>query len=71
MIHALDGWHRTKAGYLIFGLAEAAAAYGFASLAIDRGNFLWYALAGFFLAGTLQNFFKLTGLFIYDKNPHK
>lgn len=71
MIRTLDRWHKTKPGYLIFGLAEAAAAYGFASLAIDRGNFLWYALAGFFLAGTLQNLFKLIGLFIHDKGHRK
>ena len=49
----LHNWHQTKIGLLIFGLIELAIAYGFASLAIDRGNFLWYLLALIFLVGCL------------------
>ena len=48
----------------IFGVVELAIAYGFVSLAIDRGNFLWYLLALIFLVGALQNLFKLIGAFV-------
>jgi len=57
----LHKWHQTRVGLLVFGLIELAIAYGFASLAIDRGNFLWYLLALIFLVGALQNLFKLIG----------
>lgn len=65
MIRALNKWHQTKPGLLIFGLAELAVAYGWASLAIDRGNFWYYLLALIFLVGSLQNLFKLIGKLIY------
>lgn len=58
---SLHKWHQTKLGLFVFGLIELAIAYGFASLAIDRGNFLWYLLALIFLVGALQNLFKLIG----------
>jgi hypothetical protein len=64
MIRTLHRWHQAKLGLLIFGLIELAIAYGFASLAIDRGNFLWYLLALIFLVGALQNLFKLIGKLI-------
>jgi hypothetical protein len=58
-------WHQTKPGLLVFGAVELAIAYDFASLAIDRGNFLYYLLALIFLVGSLQNLFKLIGKFIH------
>ncbi len=61
----LHKWHQTNPGLLVFGLIELAAAYGAASLAIDRGNFLWYLLALIFLVGALQNIFKLIGKLIH------
>lgn len=64
MINQLDKWHKTKLGYLTFAVVELAITYGFASLAIDRGNPLWYLLTLIFLVGTLQNLFKLIGSFI-------
>jgi hypothetical protein len=60
----LHNWHQTKLGLLVFGLVELAITYGFASLAIDRGNLLWYLLALIFLIGALQNLFKLIGKFL-------
>lgn len=63
-MHMLDKWHKTRLGLLVFALVELLIAYGFASLAIDRGNLLWYLLALIFLIGTLQNLVKLTGKFI-------
>lgn len=58
-------WHQTKLGLLVFGLVELAISYGFVSLAIDRGHFLYYLIALIFLIGALQNFFKLIGKMIY------
>ncbi len=59
MMQKLHKWHNLKLGLLIFGGVELLVAYGFASLAIDRGNLWWYLLALIFLIGTLQNLFKL------------
>ena len=61
MLHRLNKWHNTKLVLLAFALIELAAAYGFASLSIDRGNFLYYLLTLIFLVGALQNLFKLIG----------
>jgi hypothetical protein len=63
MIEQLDKWHKTRIGFVVFALVELALAYSFVSLAIDRGNFLWYLLALIFFVGFLQNFFKLLGTF--------
>jgi hypothetical protein len=67
MIQKLDIWHKTRLGLLVFGLVELAITYGFVSLAIDRGNFLWYVLALIALIGSLQNFVKLIGAFFSGK----
>jgi hypothetical protein len=61
MLQRLHRWHQTKPGFLVFGVAELAAAYGFASLAIDRGNLWYYALTLLLLVGVLQNCVKLIG----------
>ncbi len=61
MLKQLDKFHKTKTGHLLFGLVELAIAYGFASLAIDKGNFFYYFLALVFLIGALQNLVKLIG----------
>jgi hypothetical protein len=68
MIKQLDKWHQTKPGLLVFGLLELALAYGFASLAIDRGNLWWYILTLVFLVGSLQNLFKLIGALLRGKH---
>ena len=65
MIKQLDKWHKTKSGLLVFGLLELLIAYGFASLAIARGNLWWYILTLIFLVGSLQNLFKLIGKLIH------
>lgn len=59
MIKQLDTWHQTKPGLLVFALVELMIAYGFISLSIDRGNFLWYLLALLFLVGGIQDLFRL------------
>jgi hypothetical protein len=61
LMKKLTKWHQTKLGLLAFSVVELAIAYGFATLAIDRGNFLWYTLALVLLFGCIQNFAKLIG----------
>ena len=65
VVAKLDKFHKAKPGYLVFGLVELAITYGFASLAIDRGNLWWYLLTIIFLIGTLQNFVQLIGAFVH------
>jgi hypothetical protein len=67
MIEKLDAWHKTKTGLLVFGLLELLIAYIFISLAIDRGNLLYYLLTLLFLFGGLQNFVKLIGKLVHGK----
>lgn len=69
MLKTIDRFHKTAPGHLVFGFAELAAAYGFASLSIDRGNLWWYLLTLVFLVGALQNFVKLTGGLIHVRKP--
>jgi len=71
MLQKLDQWHKTKLGYLVFGLIELAVAYGFASLSIDRGNLWYYLFTLIFLVGALQNFFKLIGKLFNGKRQSK
>lgn len=65
MLRKLHNWHQAKLGLLVFALVELALAYGFTSLAIDRGNLWDYLLTLIFLVGTLQNIFKLIGKLIH------
>jgi hypothetical protein len=67
MIKQLDTWHKTRSGLLIFAIVELAIAYGFASLAIDRGNLFYYLLTLIFLVGSLQNFVKFIRSFIHGR----
>jgi hypothetical protein len=67
MFNTLDKWHKTKVGLLLFALIELGLAYGFVSLAIDRGNLFYYGLSLIFLIGFLQNSFKFVGAFFRGK----
>lgn len=67
MLQKLNKWHQTRPGLLVFGLVELLIAYGFLSLAIDRGNPWWYALTLVFTIGFVQNFVKLIGAITSDK----
>ncbi len=64
----LQKWHQTKLGLLVFGLVELGLAYGFVSLSIDRGNFLYYLLTLIFLIGALQNLLHFGHSFFRKKN---
>lgn len=63
----LAKWHHTRPGLLLFAVIELAAAYGLASIAIDRGNLLWYVLTLIFLVGALQNLVKLIGSLLHGR----
>lgn len=67
-MHTLDTWHKTKIGLAVFAGVEGIIAYGFGSLAVDRGNFLWYALALLCLFGSLQNLAKLVWSFGHGRS---
>ena len=67
----LAKWHDTKLGLLIFAVIELAVAYGFASLAIDRGNLLWYIFGFIFLFGGLKNFIKFIGSFFHGGQANR
>ena len=71
MIKKLDTWHRTKVGYLLFAVVELVLAYGFISLAIDRGSLWWYVLTLIFLVGGLKNLLKFVQLLLVKprRNP--
>lgn len=67
MLNQLNKWHKTRSGYLAFAIIELAIAYGFASLAVDRGNLWYYLLSLIFFVGGLKNFFKLIGSFFHGR----
>ena len=61
---AIDNWHQTTVGLLLFGLLELSISYFFVSLAIDTGSLWAYGLALVFLAGVLQNAIRLVKVLI-------
>lgn len=52
----LDQFHKTRLGYVVFGLVELLMAYGFVDWALDSGNWLWWIAAAFLAFGVVQNF---------------
>ncbi len=67
-MEALDKWHKTRQGYLVFGLIELAIAYGFASWAIDTAHLWAYALGIIFFFGGVRNLIRI---FRTPKNEHQ
>ena len=65
MLNKLVAWHKTKLGLFVFAVLELILAYTFVSLAIDKGNFLYYILTLALLFGCLQNIVKLIGKFTH------
>ncbi len=55
MLAPLDKFHKTRVGFVVFGLVELAMAYGFLSWAFDTGNLLLWAVAIILGVGFLQN----------------
>lgn len=58
MLKQLDNWHKTRKGYLIFGLIELLLAYIVASRAIETGSLWQYFFAFILLFGGLRNGFE-------------
>lgn len=58
-IQALDTFHKTRPGYLVFGLVELGLAYLFVSLAINSGSLWEWALGIMLFVGGLHNLVKL------------
>jgi hypothetical protein len=59
-LEQIDAWHKTKHGYLLFGLGELLLAYGFFSWAIDNGHLWTYFIGIILLVGTMRNFVALS-----------
>lgn len=58
-------------GLFVFAVIELAIAYGFGSLAIDRGSLIWYILAIIFFVGFAQNLVKLIWKFVHGKQTRQ
>ena len=58
MLKQLDAWHKTKHGYLAFGVLELLLAYIVGSFAINNGSLLFYAGTIVLLWGSVSNFVK-------------
>jgi hypothetical protein len=67
-METIDKWHKTRQGHLIFGLVEMGLAYLFASLSIDSGSLLEYAITIILFAGAIANFVRV---FRQPNNGHK
>lgn len=60
-VQSFGKFHRTRVGYLVYGLAELGLAYVLASLAINSGSLWQWALGLIFLFGFLQNLARIPG----------
>lgn len=69
MVNWLDRFHKTRLGYVVFGLIELALAYASISWAIDSGTWFAYLLAVIFLIGCLQNGLRLVLTFMAKPKP--
>jgi hypothetical protein len=54
----LDQFHKTRTGYIVFGLIELAMCYGFVDWALDSGNLLWWVAAIILFVGAMQDLFQ-------------
>jgi hypothetical protein len=55
ILQAIDKFHKTRAGYLVFGLVELALAAVVANAAFDSGNLWQWTVAFVGLFGFVQN----------------
>jgi hypothetical protein len=55
-LQGLDRFHKTRIGHIVFGFAELAMSYGFASWALSDGSLWWWAVAFVLALGAFQNF---------------
>ena len=60
-IESIDKFHKTRLGYLVFGLVELGLALLALNWAIDSGSLWVWTLAFITLFGFLQNFVRMLG----------
>lgn len=53
---AIDKFHKTRAGFVVFGLVEIGLFLAVINWALDNGSLWLWALAFILLFGFLQNF---------------
>lgn len=58
-LRAIDKFHKTRLGYLFFGLVELGLSGVFINLAISSGDWWEWLLTLICLFGTLQNFGRM------------
>jgi hypothetical protein len=58
-LQAIDKFHKTRLGYLVFGLVELGLAAWLAGLALNSGSLWEWVLAVILLFGFLQNFGRM------------
>lgn len=59
LFKALDTWHKTRFGHLVFALVELGLSYVFILAALDSGSLWQYGVAFIFLFGFLANFVQM------------
>lgn len=67
----LDSFHKTRTGYLVFGLVELGFSYLFFSLAVNSGSLWQWTLAFLLFVGFAQNLVKLCASFVLRKRGTK
>jgi len=58
-VRAIDKFHNTRVGFLVFGLVEAAFSFTLLNLAIPSGDWWEWLLSLILLIGVIQNFGRL------------
>ena len=61
-VQNIDNFHKTRLGYLVFGLGELGLSYLFFSWALSSGNLWQYVVAIIFIFGFLQNAVRMIGV---------
>jgi hypothetical protein len=67
----LDSFHKTRTGYLVFGLVELGLSYLFFSLAVNSGSLWEWTLAFVLFVGFAQNLVRLIGTLIHGRHQRK
>jgi len=70
-LQKLDAFHKTRWGYLTFGVLELAMAYGIVDWALDSGALWWWIAAAILLLGALQNFVQFVLTFLRRKTAER
>jgi hypothetical protein len=58
-LEAIDKFHKTRLGYMVFGLVELGLSLAFANWALDNGSLLLWGLTLILAVGFAQNFVQM------------